>query len=228
MSESYDHMESPTKRRRLSRRAEEAPSYSLPSNTPSVRFNAPTTAEGVEATDTGKITMDATSKLAGQIVAPFLTKHIPDQYAHLGGMDTFGSPTVKASNTKYCYRHRPDLKCRRQANEPSMDQLQHVSDDLRTHYLDINGHHNRNSKCSLRLINKLLPMYGHCSLPHRPSSVISCFRAFLRSVASHSYPTSQPMYGSSSESISSAPCRQSCLSESSAFSIRLRCAKPHK
>ncbi|KAG6985299.1 E3 ubiquitin ligase complex SCF subunit sconB [Physcia stellaris] len=78
-----------------------------------------------KATINGNITISATSKLAGQIVAPFLAKHIPDQYAPLGGMDSSGSPKVKDSNTKYCYRHRPDLKCRRQANEPSMDQLQH-------------------------------------------------------------------------------------------------------
>ncbi|KAG6999420.1 E3 ubiquitin ligase complex SCF subunit sconB [Physcia stellaris] len=78
-----------------------------------------------KATINGNITISATSKLAGQIVAPFLAKHIPDQYAPSGGMDSSGSPKVKDSNTKYCYRHRPDLKCRRQANEPSMDQLQH-------------------------------------------------------------------------------------------------------
>ena len=69
----------------------------------------------------------ATSKLVGQIVAPFLAKHIPDQYAHMGGMDSSGSSKPSDPSTKYCYRHRPDLKCRRQANEPSMDQLQHVS-----------------------------------------------------------------------------------------------------
>jgi len=74
----------------------------------------------------GNITLSATSKLAGQTVTPFLLKHIPDQYAPMGGVDSTGSPKAKDSNTKYCYRHRPDLKCRRQANEPSMEQLQHV------------------------------------------------------------------------------------------------------
>ena len=72
------------------------------------------------------ISISASSKLAGQTVAPFLAKHIPEQYAPGGGLDSSGNARMKDPNTKYCYRHRPDLKCRRQANEPSMDQLQHV------------------------------------------------------------------------------------------------------
>ena len=73
------------------------------------------------------ITISSTSKLAGQTIAPFLAQHIPEQYAPLGGQrGGYGVP-IADPNTKYCYRHRPDLKCRRQADEPSMDQLQHVS-----------------------------------------------------------------------------------------------------
>ena len=83
--------------------------------------------------DHQNISISASSKQAGQSVAPFLAKHIPEQYAPGGiapggGLDlSSGSAKSKDPNTKYCYRHRPDLKCRRQANEPSMDQLQHVS-----------------------------------------------------------------------------------------------------
>ena len=73
------------------------------------------------------ISISATSKQAGQTVAPFLAKHIPEQYAPVGGLDVSANAKIKDPNTRYCYRHRPDLKCRRQANEPSMDQLQHVS-----------------------------------------------------------------------------------------------------
>ena len=73
------------------------------------------------------ISISASSKQAGQTVAPFLAKHIPEQHAPAGGLDTPGNGRMKDPNTKYCYRHRPDLKCRRQANEPSMDHLQHVS-----------------------------------------------------------------------------------------------------
>ena len=72
------------------------------------------------------IGISATSKLAGQTVAPFLARHIPEQYAPLGGSGQLKDPANKNPNTKYCYRHRPDLKCRRQVDEPSMDQLQHV------------------------------------------------------------------------------------------------------
>lgn len=72
------------------------------------------------------ISISATSKQAGRNVAPFLARHIPDQYAPAGSSDRAIGGARKDPNTKYCYRHRPDLKCRRQANEPSMDQLQQV------------------------------------------------------------------------------------------------------
>jgi len=65
------------------------------------------------------------AKLANKNVAPFLAKHIPEQYAPLRSRTGEKSDSYKA-NSKYCYRHRPDLKCRRQADEPSMDKLQHV------------------------------------------------------------------------------------------------------
>lgn len=65
------------------------------------------------------------AKLANRNVAPFLARHIPDQYAPLGSRAGEYSENNKA-NSKYCYRHRPDLKCRRQADEPSMDKLQRV------------------------------------------------------------------------------------------------------
>lgn len=67
--------------------------------------------------------ISSTSKLAGQPVAPFLAKHIPESYAPLG---TQLQPTRKDPNTKYCYRHRPDSKCRRTADEPTMENLQRV------------------------------------------------------------------------------------------------------
>ncbi|KAI9815462.1 MAG: hypothetical protein M1827_002596 [Pycnora praestabilis] len=73
------------------------------------------------------ITISSTSKLAGQNVAPFLAKHIPNQYAPLGAQAQLETVQTRSSNTKYCYRHRPDLKCRRQADEPSMEQLQNLS-----------------------------------------------------------------------------------------------------
>lgn len=63
--------------------------------------------------------------LANESVAPFLARHIPEQYAPLGSRDNELAESNKA-NSKYCYRHRPDLKCRRQADEPSMDKLQRV------------------------------------------------------------------------------------------------------
>ena len=78
----------------------------------------------VDVGDTGSSedsNITISTKFAGQTITPFLTQHIPARGAGGATGGATGGP-----NTKYCYRHRPDLKCRRQANEPSMDQLQHV------------------------------------------------------------------------------------------------------
>jgi hypothetical protein len=75
------------------------------------------------------ISIPSTTRIAGQTVAPFLAKHIPQSYGPLGVQQRTQakSQSQKDPNTKYCYRHRPDLKCRRTADEPSMDDLQRVS-----------------------------------------------------------------------------------------------------
>lgn len=79
------------------------------------------------------ISIPSNSKHAEQAVAPFLAKHIPTQYNPVGHLvpqtasdDHKHDRHQDPSSTKFCYRHRPDLKCRRQANEPSMEQLQNV------------------------------------------------------------------------------------------------------
>lgn len=114
-----------------------SPPPSLPSTTALVRVEptefAPT--EDVCESRHEKMypTMTATTptRLAGQTVAPFLAQHIPE-YAHLGSnkspSDIVCPPAQEQSlqSTKYCYRHRPDLKCRRKADEIQMEDLQKV------------------------------------------------------------------------------------------------------
>ncbi|MCJ1312832.1 hypothetical protein MMC25_006508 [Agyrium rufum] len=80
--------------------------------------------------DDDSIAISSTSKYAGQKVAPFLAKHIPDSYAPLGNADRPKNSSEGNMSSKFCYRHRPDLKCRRKADEPSMDQLQHELESL--------------------------------------------------------------------------------------------------
>lgn len=88
------------------------------------------------ATDTKSPLKKITSstKIAEQTVAPYLAKHIPEQYAHPVQQGLTNSnpalPTKaqpKDPNTTYCYRHRPDSKCRRTAEEPTMESIQRVS-----------------------------------------------------------------------------------------------------
>ncbi|EXJ82723.1 F-box and WD-40 domain-containing protein MET30 [Capronia epimyces CBS 606.96] len=79
-----------------------------------------------DASKDKSITIASTAKHARKTVAPFLAKHIPSQYAPLSKS---GNPAgtfeeTKDPNSKFCYRHRPDVLCRRQADEPSMDKLQ--------------------------------------------------------------------------------------------------------
>ncbi|KAF2752604.1 putative sulfur metabolite repression control protein SconB [Pseudovirgaria hyperparasitica] len=67
------------------------------------------------------IFLSSSSKEAHKMISPFLTQHIPQQYnpRAADGPD----PREKAPS-KFCYRHRPDVKCRRTANEPTMEELQ--------------------------------------------------------------------------------------------------------
>ncbi|KAH4223382.1 hypothetical protein HBI06_135080 [Parastagonospora nodorum] len=64
------------------------------------------------------------SKQIGKMITPYLAQHIPQQY-NPQGADSNGQDAPRSTaDTKYCYRHRPDLLCRRQADEPSMQELQ--------------------------------------------------------------------------------------------------------
>jgi len=82
-----------------------------------------------DASKDKSITIQSTAKHARQTVAPFLAKHIPSQYAPLG-KNGMPAGETKDPNSKFCYRHRPDMLCRRQADEPSMDKLQKDLDAL--------------------------------------------------------------------------------------------------
>jgi len=77
------------------------------------------------------ITISSAARMASETVAPFLTKHIPEQYNPLGIQGKATISSQQNPNTKFCYRHRPDSKCRRTANEPSMENLQRVSSTAR-------------------------------------------------------------------------------------------------
>lgn len=70
--------------------------------------------------------MPASSKDGEETVMPFLAEHMPTQYhaATLAPHLLRHDHEREGTNTAYCYRHRPDLKCRRQADEPSMALLQ--------------------------------------------------------------------------------------------------------
>lgn len=61
-----------------------------------------------------------------QSVTPFLREHIPSLYAPIGKPDlpSMANLKTKDPNSKYCYRHRPDSKCRRAADESKMALIQ--------------------------------------------------------------------------------------------------------
>jgi hypothetical protein len=67
----------------------------------------------------------AQDKAASENVAPFLNKHSPHTYNPK--TEVGDSKTVMSSKPIYCNRHRPEFKCWRQANEPTMEELQSVS-----------------------------------------------------------------------------------------------------
>ncbi|KAK9452212.1 quinon protein alcohol dehydrogenase-like superfamily [Limtongia smithiae] len=53
-------------------------------------------------------------------MAPFLTRHIPERLY----------PESHKESRTFCYRHHPDFKCKRQADETNMEDLQHELDLL--------------------------------------------------------------------------------------------------
>ncbi|OTB01361.1 hypothetical protein M426DRAFT_64238 [Hypoxylon sp. CI-4A] len=65
-------------------------------------------------------------QLMGQSVTPFLREHIPGIYAPIGKPDLPSMTALKTKdpNSKFCYRHRPDSKCRRAADETKMGLIQ--------------------------------------------------------------------------------------------------------
>jgi hypothetical protein len=105
-------------------------SIEMPSDTRDIDGGSPPSqdnCDGLHDDDDPTISISSTTRVAGQTVAPFLAKHIPEQYAPLGGQEGTETKSRKDPNTKYCYRHRPDSKCKRTADEPSMENLQRVS-----------------------------------------------------------------------------------------------------
>ncbi|CAM1505152.1 Fc.00g107890.m01.CDS01 [Cosmosporella sp. VM-42] len=72
------------------------------------------------------------SELVSKTVSPFLKEHIPGLYAPFGKgnqqieFSSDSTPTVRKRdpNSKFCYRHRPDSKCRRAADETKMGFIQ--------------------------------------------------------------------------------------------------------
>jgi F-box/WD-40 domain protein MET30 len=70
------------------------------------------------------------SSLISQTVTPFLREHIPNNYAPISKVDNDDTSMSKDPNSKFCYRHRPDSKCRKAADESKMGMIQRVCIDM--------------------------------------------------------------------------------------------------
>ncbi|EFQ99386.1 sulfur metabolite repression control protein [Nannizzia gypsea CBS 118893] len=112
---------SPRKRRRLSASLEPELTEPEAAGTPGERCSTAGTPESMVSEP--KSLFNSTA--AESSIAPFLTKHIRDQHASRNRFAP-ADPSLprRKADSKYCYRHRPDLKCRRQADEPTVDQMQ--------------------------------------------------------------------------------------------------------
>lgn len=115
---------------------DEDPALNLNSTrTTSTKFNIMEDLNGPPSPSPNRTQSNAagTSESIKSEIAPFLRSHIPLQYnsSQLEQKQTAKSEIKREvpppSTARYCYRHRPDLKCRRQADEPTMEQLQSVS-----------------------------------------------------------------------------------------------------
>lgn len=71
--------------------------------------------------------------LVGKTVTPFLREHVPGLYAPVSKIDSVEKDSSKTpsvdTNSRFCYRHRPDSKCRRAADESKMAKIQSVRND---------------------------------------------------------------------------------------------------
>lgn len=127
-------MERPSKKRRLS--AVESHSTSGPDlDAEQAAFRESNSSKSLRhSNETISSRHTPPSNPASHAVVPFLTKHLPFSMHAPFGQTQDQSPTLATTredaDSKYCYRHRLDLKCRRQADEPSMDQLQKDIDSL--------------------------------------------------------------------------------------------------
>lgn len=73
--------------------------------------------------------VNMSSSLVGQTMTPFLREHVPSLYAPVSKIESAypNEPSrQKEYNSKYCYRHRPDSKCRKAADENKMAMIQSV------------------------------------------------------------------------------------------------------
>lgn len=73
--------------------------------------------------------MNMPSNLVGQAVTPYLKEHVPTLYSPFTKIISSHThqPVPKDFNSKFCYRHRPDSKCRKSADEDKMAKIQSVS-----------------------------------------------------------------------------------------------------
>lgn len=83
--------------------------------------------------DDGRRLAKMPSHLMCKTVSPFLKEYIPGLYAPIGkgkleeSSGAAHTPQIKDPNSKLCYRHRPDSRCRRAADETKMGFIQRVS-----------------------------------------------------------------------------------------------------
>ncbi|KLJ11545.1 E3 ubiquitin ligase complex SCF subunit sconB [Blastomyces silverae] len=113
---------SPRKRRKLSESTLEPDTADICPSTTSLPDASQSQQGSEESTLDDNMSIVPSPRQADKNIAPFLTKHIRDHYAP---MNRFEPQKIERNpNSKYCYRHRPDLKCRRQADELTMDQMQ--------------------------------------------------------------------------------------------------------
>lgn len=73
------------------------------------------------------------SQLMSKTVTPFLKDHIPGLYSPMTKRGTIKDMEGrnKDPNSRYCYRHRPDSKCRRAADESKMVKIQQELENLK-------------------------------------------------------------------------------------------------
>lgn len=132
----------------------------------------------------------------GELSGVSLVENIGNQYNDLAGEGDIPSPPgLSTSPSSFCYRHDPDTRCQRQADDPTMDNLQKVCEAADYSSLLMLTHIPcRTCLPSHQWNNKISVVSGRHFQQHHLVNGNSFSRVYWLNAVSHNSPFSPPLF----------------------------------